>query len=66
MDADHLRHGDRYTDSNLVMAIEAGGDDFISKTVAENVLQAKMKAMSRIAALTRPPFPGQQQIAGPG
>ena len=39
------------TDSNLVMAIEAGGDDFISKTVAENVLQAKMKAMSRIAAL---------------
>ncbi|MCG2576943.1 diguanylate cyclase [Dechloromonas sp. XY25] len=39
------------TDSNLVTAIEAGGDDFISKTVSEAVLQAKMKAMSRIAAL---------------
>ena len=39
------------TETNLVMAIEAGGDDFIAKTVPENVLQAKMKAMSRIAAL---------------
>ncbi len=39
------------TDSNLVTAIEAGGDDFISKTVPEAVLQAKMKAMSRIAGL---------------
>lgn len=39
------------TDSNLVTAIEAGGDDFISKTVSEAVLQAKMKAMSRIAGL---------------
>lgn len=39
------------THSNLVTAIEAGGDDFISKTVPENVLQARMKAMSRIAAL---------------
>lgn len=39
------------TATNLVTAIEAGGDDFISKTVLENVLQAKMKAMSRIAAM---------------
>lgn len=39
------------TETNLVTAIEAGGDDFIAKTVPENVLQAKMKAMSRIAAL---------------
>lgn len=39
------------TNTNLVTAIEAGGDDFISKTVAENVLQAKMKAMTRIATL---------------
>ncbi|MBS1143795.1 MAG: diguanylate cyclase [Proteobacteria bacterium] len=39
------------TEANLVTAIEAGGDDFISKTVPENILQAKMKAMSRIAAL---------------
>ena len=39
------------TPSNLVTAIEAGGDDFIAKTVPEAVLQAKMKAMSRIVAL---------------
>lgn len=39
------------TETNLVTAIEAGGDDFIAKTVPENVLQAKMKAMARIAAL---------------
>lgn len=39
------------TAENLVTAIEAGGDDFISKTVPEAVLQAKMKAMARIAAL---------------
>jgi diguanylate cyclase (GGDEF)-like protein len=36
---------------NLVTAIEAGGDDFMSKFVAEPVLEAKMKAMSRIAGL---------------
>lgn len=36
---------------NLVTAIEAGGDDFMSKFVPEPVLQAKMKAMSRIATL---------------
>jgi diguanylate cyclase (GGDEF)-like protein len=34
-----------------VTAIEAGGDDFISKMAPESVLQAKMKAMSRIAAM---------------
>ena len=39
------------TATNLVTAIEAGGDDFISKMAPESVLQAKMKAMSRIAAL---------------
>ena len=39
------------TPTNLVTAIEAGGDDFISKTAPESVLQAKMKAMTRIAAL---------------
>lgn len=39
------------TAENLVTAIEAGGDDFMSKSVPETVLQAKMKAMSRIAAL---------------
>jgi len=39
------------TVQNLVTAIEAGGDDFMSKFVAEPVLEAKMKAMSRIAAL---------------
>lgn len=39
------------TPTNVVTAIEAGGDDFISKMAPESVLQAKMKAMSRIAAL---------------
>jgi CheY-like chemotaxis protein len=39
------------TPENLVTAIEAGGDDFIVKSVPETVLQAKMKAMARIAAL---------------
>jgi diguanylate cyclase (GGDEF)-like protein len=39
------------TDTNLVTAIEAGGDDFISKSVSESVLQAKMKALARIAAM---------------
>jgi diguanylate cyclase (GGDEF)-like protein len=36
---------------NLVTAIEAGGDDLIAKNVPEAVLQAKMKAMTRVAAL---------------
>ncbi len=39
------------TVQNLITAIEAGGDDFMSKFVPEPVLQAKMKAMSRIANL---------------
>ena len=39
------------TVQNLVTAIEAGGDDFMSKFVPEPVLQAKMSAMSRIATL---------------
>lgn len=36
---------------NLVMAIEAGGDDFLSKNLSEDVLRAKMHAMARIAAM---------------
>jgi len=36
---------------DLVTAIEAGGDDFMSKSIPEPVLKAKMKAMSRIATL---------------
>jgi diguanylate cyclase (GGDEF)-like protein len=39
------------TAENLVTAIEAGGDDFMAKTVPEAVLQAKMKALGRIALL---------------
>lgn len=39
------------TPDNLVMAIEAGGDDFLVKGITEEVLNAKMKAMSRIAAM---------------
>jgi class 3 adenylate cyclase len=34
-----------------VTAIEAGGDDFIVKSAPESVLEAKMKAMTRIAQL---------------
>ena len=39
------------TPEHLVTAIEAGADDFLSKTVPENVLQAKMKALNRVATL---------------
>jgi diguanylate cyclase (GGDEF)-like protein len=39
------------TPENLVMAIEAGGDDFLPKGLSEGVLQAKMKAMARIASM---------------
>ena len=39
------------TVENLVTAIEAGGDDYMSKFVPEPVLHAKMKAMGRIANL---------------
>lgn len=39
------------TTENLVTAIEAGGDDFMSKFAPATVLEAKMKAMSRIATL---------------
>lgn len=39
------------THENLITAIDAGGDDFIAKSVPEAVLEAKMKAMARIAAL---------------
>ena len=39
------------TSDNLLTAIEAGADDFLSKSVPESVLHAKMKAMARIAAL---------------
>jgi len=37
------------TPDNLITAIEAGADDFLSKSVPEPVLQAKIKAMIRIA-----------------
>ena len=39
------------TVDNLITAIEAGGDDFMAKSVPAPVLQAKMKAMGRIATL---------------
>lgn len=39
------------TVENLVQAIEAGGDDYLTKMAPEAVLKAKMKALSRIAAL---------------
>lgn len=39
------------TPEHLITAIEAGGDDFIPKSAPEGVVQAKMKAMARIASL---------------
>ncbi len=39
------------TPIDLLTAIEAGADDYLPKTVAEEVLFAKIKAMSRIAQL---------------
>jgi len=36
---------------NLVMAIEAGADDYLIKGVSEDILHAKMKAMARIASM---------------
>jgi diguanylate cyclase (GGDEF)-like protein len=41
------------TQDNLITAIEAGGDDFLTKGIAEEVLHAKMKAMVRIADMRR-------------
>lgn len=39
------------TPSNLVTAIESGGDDFLSKAAPEEVFMAKIKAMTRISTL---------------
>ncbi|MDP2786887.1 MAG: response regulator [Pseudomonadota bacterium] len=40
-----------HTHENLITAIEAGGDDFLAKNWPESILQAKMKAMTRINTL---------------
>ncbi len=47
---------------NLVTAIESGADDFLSKTVPEPVLHAKMKAMARIATLRRRLFIANRKL----
>lgn len=39
------------TTENLITAIEAGADDFLAKGLSENLLHAKMKAMTRIATM---------------
>jgi diguanylate cyclase (GGDEF)-like protein len=39
------------TQENLVMAIEAGADDYLVKGVSDDVLHAKMRAMERIATM---------------
>ncbi len=39
------------TEENLITAIEAGGDDFLAKSISESVLVAKMRAMARINTL---------------
>ena len=41
------------TQDNLITAIEAGGDDFLTKGLPEEILHAKMKAMVRIAEMRR-------------
>lgn len=38
---------------NLVMSIEAGGDDFLAKGISEEILHAKLKAMARIATMSQ-------------
>lgn len=38
---------------NLIQAIEAGGDDYLTKMAPEGVLEAKMRAMERIARMRR-------------
>lgn len=50
------------TVDNLITAIEAGGDDFMDKSVPEPVLQARMKAMARIAALRQRLLHANQQL----
>ncbi len=50
------------TVENLIAAIEAGGDDFIPKTVPEPVLQAKMKALARIAAMRQQLIRANRQL----
>lgn len=39
------------SEEKLLQAIDAGGDDFLSKATPEPILHAKMRAMARIAAL---------------
>jgi diguanylate cyclase (GGDEF)-like protein len=51
------------TQENLITAIEAGGDDFLSKTAPEAILQAKMKAMGRIATLRQRLATANQKLA---
>lgn len=41
------------TVQNLMAAIEAGGDDFLSKTAPDQVIKAKIAAMSRISGLMK-------------
>jgi diguanylate cyclase (GGDEF)-like protein len=49
---------------NLVTAIDAGGDDFMSKFAPEPVLRAKMHAMSRIANLRRSLAAANKKLQG--
>lgn len=51
------------TAENLVTAIEAGGDDFLSKSVPEVVLHAKMQAMARIATMRQQLSIANQKLA---
>jgi diguanylate cyclase (GGDEF)-like protein len=41
----------KISDEDVVKGIEAGGDDYLTKPVSQTVLNAKLKAMQRIAAM---------------
>jgi len=50
-------------DKDIVMGIEAGGDDYLSKPISEMVLQAKIKAMLRMADVRRTALEATEELA---
>ncbi len=50
-------------DKDIVMGIEAGGDDYLSKPISEMVLKAKIRAMLRMADVRRRALDATQKLA---
>ncbi len=50
-------------DKDIVMGIEAGGDDYLSKPISEMVLKAKIRAMLRMADVRRRALDATQELA---